>query len=50
MFARSQHDVAAVSTVSAARAASRHEFLPAERQATIAAVSGFHGNYYFIDK
>jgi hypothetical protein len=39
-----------MATVSAARATARYEFLAPERQTAVAAVAGFHGNGYFIDK
>src|SRR5271168_3359853 len=43
-------DVAALAAISARRAAARDVFLPAKRDAAVAAVAGFDGDFCFIRK
>jgi hypothetical protein len=48
VLARQQHNFAAMAAVTAAGAAARDKFFAPERQTTVAAVSGFNGNRYFV--
>jgi hypothetical protein len=50
MLACDQDHITTVAAIAAARTATRDEFLPAEREATITSVAGFHGYDYFINK
>ena len=49
-LARLHDDVAALAAVAAGRAATRHELLPAESEAAVAAVAGFDANFSFINE
>ena len=44
------HHIAAAAAVAAARTAARDELLAAERKTAVAAVAGFHADFYFVDK
>jgi len=46
----SQQDAAAIAAIAPVRAAQRDVFLTAEAHATVAAVTGFHPNFCFVDK
>jgi hypothetical protein len=50
VLATDHDDVAAASAVAAARAAPRDELLPAEGEATVAAVAGLYEDSDFIDE
>jgi hypothetical protein len=50
VLACDQRDVSAVAAIAAARAAARHKLLAPESHAAISAVTGLHGNYYFVNK
>ena len=49
-LARFHPDVAALAAIAARRPAARHEFLPPERHAAVAAIPGLDSNFGFIDK
>jgi hypothetical protein len=50
MDGRHHHDIAAMPSVAAARTAARNVLLAPEREASVAAIAGFHGDFYFIYK
>ena len=50
MFRGHQRDIAATAAIATARPAAGHVFLAAERKTPVAAISGFHGDDYFVDK
>src|SRR5712691_3086406 len=50
MRVRFQEDGAARAAVAARRASARHELLPAESHAAVAAVTRFHVNFGFVNK
>src|SRR5271170_4901060 len=50
MLAGDQSHVAAAPAVPAARSAPGDELLPPERKTAVAAVAGFHEDFYFIDE
>src|SRR5208283_4630937 len=50
LLARFHPDIAAAAAIAARRPASRNELLPPERHAAVAAISGLHPNFDFIDE
>ena len=50
LIARDDVDAATIAAVSAARAPAGNEFLPTKGDASMAAVSGSHGNLGFVDE
>jgi hypothetical protein len=45
-----EHHMTSVPSITAVRTAARHEHLPPEAAAPIAAATGFHGNGDFVDE